>query len=128
MAQRMNLPLMCALLLASAVAGAEGLPDPTRPAIGVEQAAGKEAQPGAPRVQMIKLSSGRNVAVVDGQEVTVGSRVGDMRVIRITESEVVLKGKTGTEVLKLFAEVEKRSPATDRNKEVDASASRKAKK
>jgi hypothetical protein len=90
---------------------------------------------------MIKISPTRRSAIVDGQEVTVGSRVGEMRVVKITEGEVVLRGKDGTETLRLFADVEKRpvaAPAPDakrpgakparpaKTKKTDAGASRKA--
>ena len=125
MAQRMKMMLVLACLFVPALADAAGLPDPTRPAIMSDQMGAKA--PGVPRVQMIKLGKGRATAVVDGQEVSVGSRLGDMRVVKITDSEVVLKGKRETEVLRLFAEVEKRPTAAD-GKKIDAGASRKAKK
>lgn len=133
--------LAALLVLASLPAAAEALPDPTRPAIGVEQgavAAGSTAA--SPRLQLIKISSTRRSAIIDGQEVTLGSRIGEMRVVKITEGEVVLRGKDGSETLKLFAEVEKRpratpdpgkdvgkaKPATPAKKKTDANASRKA--
>jgi MSHA biogenesis protein MshK len=129
-----------ALLAATPLAAAEALPDPTRPAIGADGAAAASEAPSGPRLQMIKISPARRSAIIDGQEVTVGGRVGDMRVVRISEGEVVLRGENETETLKLFADVDKRplaapghpgkasgakahSPA---RKKTDASSSRKA--
>lgn len=118
--------LLIAVGLIALPGRAETLPDPTRPAVGSAEAApGEAAAAGAPRVTLIRIAPNRRSAVIDGQEVTVGSRVGDARVVRIAEGEVVLRGPTGTEVLKLFTEVEKRSAASTRKK-ADAPASRKA--
>lgn len=119
--------LMPLLLLAALLpARAETLPDPTRPAVVVGEEGMEQVAPAAaPRLQMIRIAPGRRTALVDGREVTVGSRVGDMRVVRITEGEVVLRGPGGTEVLRLFADVEKR-PATASQKTTGARAPRKA--
>ena len=138
MAARMKVLIAAMLALAPMLAGAEALPDPTRPAPGMD--AGDGAATGGvasgPRLQMIKISPTRSSAIVDGQEVTVGSRVGEMRVIRITEGEVVLKGKSETETLKLFSDVGKRPVAAQgatakaaraSKKKADANASRKEK-
>ncbi|MEO1767306.1 hypothetical protein [Thiobacter aerophilum] len=123
--------LMVWLMLVAVPAGAADLPDPTRPALAPEGApAGSLPTAFNPRVQMIRLAPGRASALVDGREVTVGSRLGEQRVVRITEGEVVLKGPEGTEVLKLFAEVDKRpvagKAAPVARKKSDAPASRKA--
>jgi MSHA biogenesis protein MshK len=129
MAARVSL---VALLLAPLLASAEALPDPTRPPLGFD--AGGEAMaavPVGPRLQMIKMSAAGPSAIVDGREVTVGSWVGEMRVVKITEGEVVLKGRTETETLRLFAAVEKRPAGGAAKggaaKDIDAGASRKAK-
>jgi MSHA biogenesis protein MshK len=125
-------------MLAPLLASAEALPDPTRPAPGMEVGAGAVASGVAsgPRLQMIKISPARRSAIIDGQEVTLGSRVGEMRVVKISEGEVVLKGKSETETLKLFSDVEKRPVAAQgataktarpAKKKSDAGASRKAK-
>lgn len=141
MAQRVNFVFAMMLSLAPLAAMAEALPDPTRPAIGAEAGASVAAEGASgPRLQMIKISPTRRSAIVDGQEVTVGSRVGDMRVVRISEGEVVLHGKAETETLKLFTDVDKRPVAAPKHdgkipgakavrparKKIDASSSRKA--
>lgn len=137
MAARMKVLIAAMLALPPSLAGAEALPDPTRPAPGMDSVAGAAATtPSGPRLRMIKISPVRSSAIIDGQEVTLGSRVGEMRVVKITEGEVVLKGKSESETLKLFSAVEKRPVAAPgatakavraSKKKADASASRKAK-
>ena len=120
--------LILLLLLLAAPAGAAGLPDPTRPALPEmqESTEGAAATTG-PRLTMVRIGAKRRMAVIDGQEVTVGSRVNDMRVVRIGEEGVVLKGPAGTEVLKLLPEVEKKPLRTPRSRKPgDEPASRKA--
>lgn len=140
MAQRLTLVFAAVLMVAWGLAKADALPDPTRPAIGAEPGAAGAEAPSGPRLQMIKISPSRRSAIIDGQEVTVGSRVGDMRVVKISEGEVVLRGKAGTETLKLFTDVDKRpvmapkhdskTPGTKARrpvrKKTDARTSRKA--
>jgi len=45
--------------------------------------------------------------VISGQAVPLGGMFGDARVVRITETEVVLKKGEETEVLKMYPEVDK---------------------
>lgn len=105
---------------------AETLPDPTRPAMATAgESAPEAAATAGPRLQMIRIAPSRRTALIDGQEVTVGSMIGELRVVRITEGEVVLKGPGGKEVLKLFSDVEKRPISTPKRK-TDARAPRKA--
>jgi hypothetical protein len=119
--------LILLLLLLAAPAGAAGLPDPTRPALpDVQEAAEWAAATSGPRLTMVHIGANRRMAVIDGQEVTVGSRINDMRVVRISEEGVVLKGPAGTEVLKLLPEVEKRPLPTPKDRKPgDKPASRK---
>ena len=48
------------------------------------------------------------MAMISGQMVKVGDRVGEARVIKISETEVVLRNGKELETLKLFPGVEKR--------------------
>lgn len=99
------------LLLSWAVgAQAQALPDPTRPP-NVSQGAGAEAElPSGPTLQVIRSVNGVRSAIVSGQEVRVGGKVADQRVVRIDEDQVLLRGSTGTQVLKLFPGVVKTAP------------------
>ena len=94
---------------ASAAALAQ-LPDPTRPAAALmtQDVAGGVGAPADSGVRTVILRpGGKSAAVVDGQYVEVGGKLGDMRVLRITEGEVVLAGESGREVLKATPAIEK---------------------
>lgn len=56
---------------------------------------------------VILRADGKSVAVINGQHVAVGSMLGDKRVLKITENEVVLKGQSGREVIKMIPAIEK---------------------
>lgn len=51
------------------------------------------------------------MATVNGRMVKVGDRVGEARVVRISETEVVLRNGGSVETLKLFPGMEKRRSA-----------------
>ena len=46
------------------------------------------------------------IAIIDGRSVKLGASYGDARVIKITESEVVLRSAGGTETLKMYPGVD----------------------
>ncbi len=103
---RRNL-LWLAGLVASTAVHAQA-PDPTRPAAALlsPESAGVTAP--VEGVQTVILRrGGRSGAVVNGQYVEVGGKLGDKRVLKISESEVVLMGEAGREVLKLTPAIEK---------------------
>lgn len=89
--------------------GVEAAPfaDPTRPPAAAAEAAGAEAAP-APRLQSVLIAPNRRIAVIEGQAVPLGGSYGEARLIRITESEVVLQSGEQKETLKLLPGVEKR--------------------
>lgn len=90
---------------------AESLRDPTRPPaeLGVGSAGGAELAAKGPVLQSVLISAHRKSAIIGGQVVGLGEKYGEARVVKITESEVVLKTGTVTEILRLFPDVEKRS-------------------
>jgi MSHA biogenesis protein MshK len=103
--------LVCiaAVLLVPAAQGAP-FADPTRP----PDFAPADAAPGGsagPRLESVLIAPDRRVAVIGGQQVRLGEKFGDGRIVRITESEVVIRTAEGTQTLKLFPEVEKRPRA-----------------
>lgn len=108
MARRI-IPFLVGLLFATA--HAEVPRDPTRPPSALGEAA--ETTPAGPTLQAIRLSGTTRSAVISGQEVRLGDRVGELRVVRIDEDRVTLRDASGTTVLKLFPSVEKisREPA-----------------
>ena len=99
------------LLCVSFAAHAAGLPDPTRPPANFDAGAASAAQPSGPMLQVVRTLGAQRSAVISGQEVKVGSKVGDAVVARIGEDRVQLRGPGGMQTLKLFPDVEKRPVA-----------------
>jgi hypothetical protein len=56
---------------------------------------------------VILRRAGKSAAVINGQYVEVGGKLGDKRVLKISESEVVLMGGAGREVLRVTPAIEK---------------------
>ncbi|MEO8142867.1 MAG: hypothetical protein ABI654_01520 [Betaproteobacteria bacterium] len=106
----LNMVLAVALWLAASGAQAQGgLSDPTRPpSAPVAGAVGVAEEIPGTQLQSILFSSGRKVAVINGKMVPLGGMVGEAKLVRISETQVVLKKGDETEVLKLFPSVEKR--------------------
>lgn len=95
------------LAVACSSAAAESLPDPTRPS-GAAMAESEAAdRPRGPVLQSVLNSSGRKLAIISGQSVRQGDKVGNARVVSIRDTEVVLVQGKETQVLKLFPVVEK---------------------
>jgi len=90
-----------------AIAQAQVLIDPTRPPMAIAKPGAVEEAPPATQLQSILISSRRRVAVINGNTVALGDRIGDARVVKITETEVVLKTGEETEVLKMYPGMEK---------------------
>lgn len=97
------------LLLGAALpAGGQELVDPTRP----PNAPAPGMQEGAPagtQLQSVLIAPGRRIAIVNGKSVALGDVLGESKVVKITETEVVLQKGNETEVLKMFPGVEKQS-------------------
>jgi len=110
-----------ALVLAAAFAcAAHAAPfaDPTRPPDAVEPVEGRDAGASGPRLESILIAPNRRLAVISGQTVQLGGRFGEARVVRITESEVVLRSGDQLETLKLFPGVEKQPRARRANRTI----------
>jgi MSHA biogenesis protein MshK len=99
-----------AMIVAGSAQAQSGLADPTRPpnAAAAPQG-GDEQAAGGKQLQSVLLSGGRKLAVIDGNVVPLGGTFGDARVVRITETEVVLKTGEETETLKLYPGVDKQA-------------------
>ncbi|MEN3294214.1 MAG: biosis protein MshK, partial [Burkholderiales bacterium] len=101
---------MCAFSFAR-LAHAEDLADPTRPPAALGQVGDGDASAsaaGRPVLQSVMISPGRTMAMISGRMVRVGDKVGEARVTKISETEVVLRNGKELETLKLFPGVEKR--------------------
>ncbi|MFZ3287346.1 MAG: MSHA biogenesis protein MshK [Telluria sp.] len=92
---------------------AQALADPTRPpavlAPAVPGTSALPAEPAEPQLQSVLISvrdGGRRVAVIDGQALRLGEKFRDAVLIRITETEVVLRRGRALQVLRLFPAAE----------------------
>ena len=99
--------LLAAMAGLTGAAVAQTLVDPTRPPGALADMGGSETA-GGPVLQSVMLSPGRKVAVISGEAVVLGGRYGEARLVRLTETEAVLKNGDETTVLKLYPQVEKR--------------------
>jgi MSHA biogenesis protein MshK len=93
--------------LSLSIAHAQVLVDPTRPPMSVGRPS--EEAPPATQLQSILISGRRRVAVINGNTVALGEMIGEARVVKITETEVVLKTGEETEVLKMYPGIEKQA-------------------
>lgn len=127
MADRLILLLAFVVTCLPARAG-ESLPDPTRPPTGLGTApvggavgGGVPAEPEKPVLSSVIISvKGAPTAVIGGQVMHVGERLGEQRIVRITETAVVLSGARGQETILLTPAAEKKmrrpAPSADRGK------------
>lgn len=103
--------LLALLALAGVAPAFAQMADPTRPPAEWAASAEGGATPGEAvslRLQSVKLPQrGKAVAVISGKTVVVGERLGDARLIRVTEHEAVLQGADGVTHLYLTPDVEK---------------------
>lgn len=104
------------MLWGAAVAGVamgQDLPDPTRPPavprVAAESAAAPAEQAPMPVLQSVLIGKDRRLAIISGQRFDVGDQVGDARIVRITETEVILRAGARQTTLKLFPQVYKRT-------------------
>lgn len=100
--------VFAAAWLAAPQAGAQAVADPTRPPAAGAGPEGEET-PAGKQLQSVLFSRGRKLAVIDGTMVPLGGSYGEARVVKITETEVVLKQGEDTETLKLFPGVDKQA-------------------
>lgn len=85
--------------------GAQILNDPTRPPVGAQPVdPGDKPESGAV-LQSVMIMPNTRFAIIGGERVEVGGRYRDAQVVRITETEVVLRRAEGTESLQMYPEV-----------------------
>lgn len=87
------------------------LPDPTRPPEALVHVSpdGGAAASGPVLQSVVLRRQGGAVAVISGAMVPLGGRLGDSVLVKIKESEVVLKGPLGSEVLRMTPDVNKKT-------------------
>lgn len=109
MADRMNrLVVLLTSFLAVFPALAQALSDPTRPPPGLSADTPEAGEVTSPLLQSVMIpKQGKPVALIGGQQVRLGQRYGERRLIRLTEWEAVLEGPAGIERLWLTPGIEK---------------------
>lgn len=98
-------------LACTASPATENLSDPTRPAVGAGAPPAAMANTG-PILQSVLIAAGSRSAIISGQTVRVGDKLGEARVIKIAENEVVLRNGKDLQTLKLFQGIEKQPAST----------------
>ena len=102
MAERMTVVVWAAILAAVAGnAAAQALNDPMRPPMISSTGAEPETAAG-PSLQSILISPNRKLAVIDGQTVPLGGRIGDATLIEISGASVMLKRNGELERLRMY--------------------------
>lgn len=103
-----------ALMLFSASAVAQVGNDPTRPPTGFGSGAAEADivdTGGGMTLQSVMISPTSRTAIISGVTVKLGDKYGDAVLVKVAESEVVLKSGATSQVLKLYPGVEKRDTA-----------------
>ena len=82
----------------------EELLDPTRPPEAVYAPADALlSEPPEPTgLQSVIISKSRSAAVIDGQTIELGGKYGDVRLIEVSDTGVILQGADGKRVMELF--------------------------
>jgi len=82
--------------------------DPTRPPAGFLETASDAGAAAGPVLQSVLIpKKGKPLAVISGQQVGLGERYGESRLVKLSEREAVLDGPSGLERLQLTPDVEK---------------------
>ncbi len=104
----------------ASVGAVVSLPDPTRPpaeflpaANDVAGALDQSVLYSASGLQAVILNkNGKPRAVINGETVVLGGKVGEARLVSLTESEAVLQGPNGREILRMTPGIEKKMTLT----------------
>jgi hypothetical protein len=115
-----RLSLLAGWMVAASAAAA--MEDPTRPpagfyALGASGAGGTGDE--GPVLQSVLISEAGRLAIISGELVQLGGRVAGGRLVKVSETEVVLLQGAARKTLRLYPGVEKREPgfaATQRAK------------
>jgi hypothetical protein len=106
-----------ALALAAGAACGQGLSDPTRPPFELHRGSGLARSSEASRglvLQSVLIHPDMRSAIISGEHVMLGQKVGGQRLVKVAETEVVLLNGAERRTLKLFPGVDKRPAVTAR--------------
>lgn len=104
---RLALSALCFLAALPASAYPQALMDPMRPPA-FDAAGAASGDAASSRLKSTLLSNGRRLAIIDGQTVPLGGRIGDATLVEITPTKVILRRGSETEALLLLPSAEKK--------------------
>lgn len=116
---RISLPLGLLAAAALGAGAAAAMGDPTRPPAGFYKApgTGSGAGEGGPVLQSVRISETGRLAIISGELVAVGGKTPAGRLVKVSETEVVLEQGATRRTLKLYPSAEKREPGAARSGE-----------
>lgn len=104
-----KIAVMAMLAGGSQISSADALPDPTRPAIdptGAGADAGDAKQVvSSEGLRTIIIALDRRSAIINGQQIPLGGKVGEERLMAVCEDSVVLQGMDGKREVSLYPDV-----------------------
>src|SRR5215831_7419516 len=100
------------LTLAANAVCAQGLSDPTRPPGLHMSATPSRPTEGGLVLQSVLIFPDARSAIISGEHVLLGQKVGRLRLVKVAENEVVLLNGDERRTLKLFPGVDKRPTAS----------------
>lgn len=101
--------VMFLLIAGSSAVQAQSLGDPLRPPSAPASSGAETVQEASPnQLQSVLISPSRKLAVINGQTVALGGRIGDATLARVSETGVVLKRGATLETLHLLPGIEKK--------------------
>ncbi len=98
--------LGCATLNSGVLA--QTLSDPTRPPTVTIESSGNAENFAGPVLQSVLISPKRHLAIISGQTVALNDKYGDQTLIKVSETEVVLRNGKELQTLKLFPDLDKK--------------------
>lgn len=104
---RLALSALFFLAVLPASAYPQALTDPMRPPA-FDPASTASVDAASSRLKSTLLSNGRRLAIIDGQTVPLGGRIGDATLVEITPTKVILRRGSETEALLLLPSAEKK--------------------
>jgi MSHA biogenesis protein MshK len=108
MSARILLMALAASLAWLPAVWAQQLRDPTQPPNLLMQDGAAAGTAGEPVLQSVFISSTRRAAIINGQNVKLGEKFNGSTLVKITESEAVLRNGSELQTLKLFPGIGKR--------------------
>jgi MSHA biogenesis protein MshK len=114
-AARVRAALCAAGLVLAALAGrSAAVDDPTRPPSGLRAGGGQRMGSGDGLVlQTVIIAPGNRSAIISGEHVVLGGKIGNARLVKVNEAAVVLLIGSTQRRLELYPGVHKRPAARD---------------